>query len=351
MQKAVAQLKNPQDRRFDCGAAGTVLRFLLARLSREQGEFELYGDPRLFARPHQGLLQTLEPLGCLVRATSASSIHMLARGWDLQKPIFVEMHESSQFASSLLLSAWNLPQEFVVRLSAQRSSYSYLQMTIELLKQAGMDIHVNDSTLTIPAQQTLRTAKLAVEADMSSVFAVAAIAAAAGTMELANFFGTSLQPDFYFLKLLKEMGIPVSWDDSTNCLTVRQAEQIKPLSINLNNNPDLFPVLAVLLSRAAGTSQIAGIETLIHKESNRLANTLKLLRTLGFECSYDEGIFTLNGRVEHSYPKRFAFDPDQDHRMAMAAALAYYQGAEIEILNKHVVSKSFPEFWEITKLC
>ena len=42
-----------------------------------------------------------------------------------------------------------------------------------------------------------------------------------------------------------------------------------------------------------------------------------------------------------------AFDPDEDHRMAMAAQVANFGGATFEVMNKEVVAKSFPEFWQI----
>ncbi|MBY0386373.1 3-phosphoshikimate 1-carboxyvinyltransferase, partial [bacterium] len=40
-----------------------------------------------------------------------------------------------------------------------------------------------------------------------------------------------------------------------------------------------------------------------------------------------------------------SFDPDQDHRMAMAAQVANLYGARFQILNPHVVDKSYPQFW------
>ena len=43
------------------------------------------------------------------------------------------------------------------------------------------------------------------------------------------------------------------------------------------------------------------------------------------------------------------FSTDHDHRLAMAAAVANVAGHSIEILDPHVVNKSFPGFWDIVR--
>ena len=67
MLKAVAQIKEGDNKIFECGHAGTVLRFLALRLSRKEGEFTLKGSKRLFSRPQKELLKILNQLGCDVK--------------------------------------------------------------------------------------------------------------------------------------------------------------------------------------------------------------------------------------------------------------------------------------------
>jgi 3-phosphoshikimate 1-carboxyvinyltransferase len=185
--------------------------------------------------------------------------------------------------------------------------------------------------------------KIAVEPDLSSCFALVACAALGGQMMIDNFPSKSWQPDVYFLKLLESMKIPFRHD--LGQLVVGQTEEISPISCDLTNTPDLFPVLSVLLARASGLSVVTGIEHLVYKESNRLENVKQLLQLLGREYSYDEGVFKIYGRSE-TFNAVGDYDPDQDHRMAMAAQVANFGGAQLDIKSKSVVSKSFPEFWE-----
>lgn len=349
MKQAVLQVLDSTSSRFDCGAAGTVFRFLLTRLSREEGEFELFGDERLISRPHHNLFQALRQLGCEIWIEAKSNIRIQSKGWHVEKPLAIDLLHSSQFASGLLLSAWNLPKPLQLQLGSQRNSYSYMQMTIAFLRKLGMEILEEDGRIVVPAYQTLQTENYFVEPDMSSAFALAAMAACCGQLEILQFSKESLQPDFRCVEILQKMG--VSADIRNSVLQVKQAQKLEPFAVDLRNNPDLFPVLAILLSRATGISKITGIETLVYKESNRISNIIDLLSTLGFSCVYQNKEFTLKGQANHEYPPRFSFDPDQDHRLAMAAALAQFQGAEIDILNPTVVDKSFPEFWEILESC
>src|SRR3989442_110409 len=77
----------------------------------------------------------------------------------------------------------------------------------------------------------------------SSMFAVAVAAALYGTAEFTNVGTESLQPDFYFFKILSEMGVLIERQGST--VAVKKG-YLKAGKFSLTNYPDLFPVLAVL---------------------------------------------------------------------------------------------------------
>ncbi len=331
---------------FDCGSAGTTFRFLLTRLSREKGEFTLTGDERLFTRPHHPLLKALEQLGVKTFFESKNCLKIVSQGWSFHQPIVLDLSYSSQFISSLLLSAWKLESDLTLLIGEERNSYSYLQMTIDFLKEMGMEIRQESNRLIIPAEQTLKKKIIEIEPDMSSAFALAAFAAFRGELKLLSFPVQSLQPDSLFVDILKEMGAKVSHDQSDKTLLIQSAP-LKAIQIDLSNQPDLFPVLAVLLSCAEGDSQLTGLKLLNFKESHRLENIQELLSTLGVVTSCRGDQLIIRGQKNYQSREKIVFNPDQDHRMAMAAALAGYQGANIEILHPEVVNKSFPEFWEI----
>ena len=123
------------------------------------------------------------------------------------------------------------------------------------------------------------------------------------------------------------------------------------MNADLTNSPDLFPVLAVLCALTGSKSEICGIDHLRFKESSRLERTRELIEWMGARV---EVVGTNDCRVT-IYPTRtrpvgetaWVFDPDHDHRMAMAAEVARWAGFPIQVKDMKVVSKSFPEFMQI----
>lgn len=330
---------------YYCGDGGTTFRFLLTRLSRKQRTFELHLSERLASRPHDDLFKSLETLGAQV-IWGKDKVILTARGWGDAHCVEVESDKSSQYLSSLLLSAWGLAQDFKIVMKGTVASSSYFEMTLKILQQMGMELNVQEGQILIPKQQTLKVAEYQVEPDMSSCFAVAALALIGGEAFIQNFPLQSLQPDFAFVEMLKTLGGSLSIEN--NQLSVKQS-LLKPGTFCLEQTPDLFPVLAVLLSGVPGISILSGLEVLKYKESNRVRKTAELLGLMGVKVEVSEQQFKIYGVPPVASTNAFSYDPDHDHRMAMAAGLAQQMGYAVGILSPEVVNKSFPEFWEILK--
>jgi 3-phosphoshikimate 1-carboxyvinyltransferase len=349
MRAAVERLlsEEPGSAPYDCGDAGTVLRFLALRLSRIEGEHTLSGSERLFSRPQKELEKILRQLGCDVEL-GPNFLKMRSYGWRLQGDgLFVSGHESSQFASAVLLSAWEYKSALPMSLTQKVVSEGYFTMTLRLCHKLGMSIHREGHEIVVAPMQSVLARDFTAELDVSSAFAVAALAAMGGTARILNFPERSLQPDSIFTEFFKQMGINATHEGEQ--FKVLRTDHWQGLRADLNGCPDLLPVLAVLCAFASSPSELRGLGHLIFKESNRLQKTQELLKTLGAGADiYENGSTTLKiTPVQSLNTKEFDFDPDHDHRMAMAAALAREKGAKIQIKTPEVVDKSFPEFWQI----
>ena len=204
--------------------------------------------------------------------------------------------------------------------------------------------------LIVPKGQRLLAAPALTEADVSSAFAVAALAAVAGSCHIVNFPLHSLQPDHCFVDVLKQMGVPLTLRDSG--LFVQQAERLLPIEIGLGGAPDLTPVLAVLCALADGKSRLFGAPQLRGKESDRIATTCALLRALSRSHTARQDGVDIVGTPFHDADrgKRFLFDATGDHRLVMAAAVARWAGFPVEVAGLSAVDKSFPEFLSIAQL-
>lgn len=334
---------------LDCGEAGTVFRFMGLRVSREPGVWTLKGSERLMKRPHDEMAFILNQLGVNVDFMPDGVI-ITSEGW--KRPLFpikIPRSRSSQFASGLLLSAWNLPFDLEFEFAGAAVSEGYWQMSLDLARSLGMQIEEpRGGSVRIPANQKIMAAFVDVEPDYSSMFAVVAAALVEGSVDITGVGDRSLQPDYIFMDLLKKMGAPMAMKDGV--LHAHKAKKLLAIEAGFRGCPDLFPVMAVLCGYADGTSILKEAPQLALKESNRLKNTHGLLTSAGVESAIKGEGLVIYGRGMTFIPKDFVFDPDQDHRMAMAAALFRLREPKIKIQNGEVVRKSFPEFWSVLGL-
>jgi 3-phosphoshikimate 1-carboxyvinyltransferase len=342
LRKSLKALK--KSKVFDCGEGGTTLRFLAFRVSRETGSFLLKGTPRLLSRPQTEIQKILKQVGVEVRFEK-KGLRIISKGWKQPaKPLAVSAKDSSQFLSALFLNAWNLDFDLKIKVQGKITSESYFTMTLQQLKDLGFKYSKRGNVFTIKKAQKVKAKSYLVESDLSSLFSVASFAAISGKAYFLDFPTKSLQPDLAFTKIFKHLGIPSA--QKKNQFRVNSPKKLKAIKANLQNSPDLFPVLAVVCSFASGKSVLFGAPQLALKESNRIEKTAELLTKSGISCRTRKDGIEIQGQSGSLKPQSFSFDPDKDHRLAMAAAILKYFGQNIKIKDPEVVRKSFPEFWK-----
>lgn len=359
MKSALASLLGKDDgETADCGSAGTTLRFLALRASRISGTHYLSGSRRLFERPQDELVHLIRQLGCEAELSS-QRLTIRGSGWRIpEEGLVIDRSVSSQFASGVLLSAWDLPVPLRMRFAGDIVSESYFAMTVELVQRAGLRMTRPASTeLVVEPRSRLVPQTIVAESDLSSAFSVAALAAVAGRAEFESYPARSLQPDGVFVEILRRMGCRVEFVEVGDVLMVeRPSGNLRPIDWDLRESPDLFPVLSVVCAFADGRSRLHGAPHLAHKESNRIEKSAELIRIMGRESRAIEGGLEIEGRAPDAKPVDrddacqkiiSVYDTDHDHRLAMAAAVARAGGVAVRILHPEVVTKSFPEFFDI----
>ena len=105
---------------FKVREGGTTLRFLVARVSRQPGSYQVQLGARLAARPHDDLFAALSQLG-VETELSDGLLKIRTQGWQGSK-VSVDAARSSQFASSLLLSSVDLPEGLQIEIKALAGS-------------------------------------------------------------------------------------------------------------------------------------------------------------------------------------------------------------------------------------
>lgn len=337
LKKALIQFKN-NETEFYAGLGGTTFRFLAFRISRKPGTYLIRADQKLLSRPQGEIVNVLNQLGVEAKLTEAGlKIH--TTGWKCPATsLKVETNESSQFLSAVALSSVDLDFDLNIIHEQKIISEGYFQMTLDLLRSVGIQ--------NGKAHQTIQSNHLQGEIDISSAFALIAAAILNGNVEIKNWNQNFTQPDIQFINFLKTMGIQFSIEN--NCFKVLRQSNYKCLKADLSSCPDLFPVLSVLCAFAEGESHLFNAPQLKHKESDRIEKTTELLRRCGFEVKKLNDGLMISGDPTKVYKARdiIIFDPDHDHRMAMAAGLLILKGFPIQLSDKNVVNKSYPQFFQ-----
>ena len=324
------------------GNAGTAMRFLAGWLAFTPGRFMLHGERRMHARPIGDLVEVLHSIGAEIEYVEREGYPPLrVRGKKMRGgfDVSISASTSSQFASSLMMAGSTLPGGMTLHI-VSLASEPYIEITADILRSFGakVDRRGNDIHVSGP---TLRCARYEVEGDYSSAsYWFAAAAATSGSIRATGVKQRSAQGDARFLPILEAMGCRVEWREGE--VHVRGPAQLSGGRFDCNATPDIVPTLAAIAPLASSPVEIVNVANLRVKESDRLATVTSELRRLG--ATVEERNDSLH--IEPGWSdSAAAVETHEDHRIAMAFAIAGLARGGVTIANEQVVSKSYPSFW------
>ncbi|MFA6150480.1 MAG: 3-phosphoshikimate 1-carboxyvinyltransferase [Chitinophagaceae bacterium] len=328
---------------INCGESGLSARLFTPVAGLSEAVNTIEGSGSLRKRPMTFFKNVLEELNVKLPDFNGH-IPFTIQGPLQPKNITVDGSLSSQFISGILLAFANSTKHTVQICVQNLVSKPYIDMTLEILEEFGCKIDCDDYKIFTVEPKPFsekRAIEITVESDWSSAAFWIAAATISGSVTLSGLNEKSKQADKALLEIIKETGAVVRWENGD---LIIQSAQLNALDADLTDAPDLFPVLAVLAASCKGKSKLKGLHRLVHKESNRGESIAGLLSQLEvvFEIVDDEIVIT--GRKK--FPPIIYKCPN-DHRMAMAAALAVMNSkGAIEIENAECVNKSYPDFWK-----
>ena len=331
------------------GNNGTGVRFLLAQLAATPGSWRLDGTGRLRERPVAPLVAALLQLGARIAAAdpsqggAAPALPLEIVGGGVRGgEVTLDAAVSSQFVSALMLLAPRLPGGLTIRLAAPPTSRPYLELTAEVLARFGAQVAWRGPLELVVPGGGLEPAVFEVEGDWSAAaFPMAAAALTGGTVEVVGVRRDSRQGDAAIVRLLEGIGCSVTASEEG----VRVAgPATRPLVASLRDTPDLFPPLAVVAAVVGG--RLEGLSGLAVKESDRLAVMTELLQRLGFAVSAQGGSFRADAAPPPARAPAEPLSPADDHRVAMALAVAGSVIPHLRVAKAGCVAKSWPRFWE-----
>ena len=336
------KLSTPKEDIF-IGNAGTAMRFLTTFSALAPGKTRLDGDERMRQRPLADLLDCLTQMG--VKAVSANDNGCppidIAGGEVPGGDIQLAGDKSSQYLTSILLSAPYFKDDTCIHIQGDLTSKSYADITLDIMKTFG--VHVDNESyqrFKVKAGDYYKAQTYQVESDWSSAsYFLAAAAVTGGEVTLTDINPHSVQGDAQFTSVLEKMGCRV--EKKANALHIK-GNPLRGITINMNNMPDAVQTLAVIALFAEGETVIEGIGNLRIKETDRISALANELTRLGAGVEAGEDFLI----IRPGDYKGAEVETYDDHRMAMSFAVAGLKIPGVRIKDPKCVEKSFPDFFQ-----
>ena len=307
--------------------SGTAARFLTTFLSCRSGSWLLTGTERMKQRPIKPLVEALRGLGASIQyAEKEDFLPLKIEGKSISGgKVQIEMNQSSQFASSLLLAAPMWPQGLEMELLGDLSSLPYLSMTLAMMRHFGADVERNGRTIIVKSK-SYQPASFKVSSDWSAAsywYEIAALSEAC-KIRLRGLSMITLQGDVIIADWMSQLGVGTYLENDSIVLKKIPFER-RSFCFDFSQHPDLYPTMAAACAGLDVEATFTGLDNLALKESNRVKAMQTELAKLGNSLLH--------------------FCAHNDHRVVMALAPLALLYGPVTFDHPEVVEKSYPNFW------
>ena len=323
---------------LDCGESGSTLRFFIPIAAVGNINAIFVGKGKLPQRPIGIFTEALPKAGTVCKTEGGLPLEIKGQ---LKSGIFeIPGNVSSQFITGLLLALPILEGDSEIVLTSPLESVGYIAMTIRTMKQFGVNIQATEKGWHIKGGQSYKTCDYTTDGDWSQAAFFMVLGAVSGKVTVKGVAKDSTQGDKKCAEILARFGAKVTQLD--NEVTVEKGE-LKAITVDASQIPDLVPVLSVCAAFAEGTTKIINAERLRIKECDRLKATAELLNNLGGKVKELSdgleitGVSSLKGGNVNGY---------NDHRIVMSAAVCAARSDEdITATFAMSINKSYPDFY------
>lgn len=324
---------------LDCAESGLCIRMFTPISGLLEEEITLNASCSLLKRPLK-MVEALTALGvtCL---TDRGFAPVQVRGRIGSGRISINGFESSQFLTGLLMTLPLCSGDSYITVTALKSK-PYIELTIDIMRRFGVAVsHNNDLTeFHIKGDQHYKPCMCAIEGDWSGAAFFLVAGALAGSIKVKGLNPDSYQADKVVMEALIKAGAQV---EMKNDYIFVAKDRLNAFEFDAGDCPDLFPPLVALGAGCADKSVIYGVERLKHKESNRGLALVEEFSKIGIKIRVFEDRMEIAGGNRRGG----TVDSHNDHRIAMACAIAAFAGqGDVIVERPACVSKSFPSFFE-----
>ncbi|HWQ03490.1 MAG TPA: 3-phosphoshikimate 1-carboxyvinyltransferase [Candidatus Nitrosotenuis sp.] len=340
-------------RKLDAGNSGTTMRLLAGVLAGQPFDSEITGDSSLRRRPMRRVIEPLAQMGAEIRARNGEFAPLEIYGRSLRAVRYELPVASAQVKSAILLAGLMAEGETQVIEPVRTRDHTELALV-----EFGVDLRKGMRSTTICGPAKLQPRSLTVPGDFSSAIFFLAAALVVPESQLVV-SGVGLNPTrTAALDVLASMGAPIHL---TN-LSLMHGEVVGDVSIRhaplrggrvtgptIPQLIDELPVLAALGPFTEEGIEIRDAKELRVKESDRISVLAENLRRFGATVEEFEDGLRVSGRASTTLSGA-EVDPNGDHRMAMALAVAALGArGDSRIRDAQCAAVSFPGFFSTLK--
>jgi len=328
-----------RETKLNCGESGLAIRMFSPIAALYHAEITMVGANSLKNRPMGMIEEALSQLG--VKCTSTNgflplTIHGPIRGGHCE----IDGSVSSQLLTGLLIALPLASRDSEIKVRNLKSK-PYIDMTIQLLRSFGIMVECSDYELfRIKGKQKYISRKYSVESDWSGGAFLLVAGAINGNLNIQGLHSDSKQSDMAVLSALEKAGAMMKINGDQIDIS---KSKLKAFDFDATESPDLFPPLVSLASYCKGISEIKGVSRLVYKESDRAKTLQEEFGKMNIQIAIAGDIMKITG----GQPKGARVESHDDHRIAMAAAVAAL-GAQgtVSIRDSQCVAKSYPGFFD-----
>ena len=322
--------------------SGTTMRIAIGIASLFSEEIILTGDTSLQKRPMQPLLDALSSIGAKCSSTNGNP-PIKIKGSIIGGDIRIPGNLSSQFISSLLISAPLTKNGINLTIEGDLVSKPYLDATIATMRKFGVSVQT-----LIPYKkynitpQIYKNTTFSVPIDFSSLALLLSCTVLNGEdVVIKGSMGNLPQGDEAFIDFLEQLGVSVTIND--NEIKIKSPEKLKGGKFDLRNSPDLLPPLAILSLISSKPIEIVNVKHARLKETDRIAILARELPKIGIKVYEKEDGLILESSDSLMGAK---LDSENDHRLFMAFCIAGTYIGNCIVTDSKSVEVSYPNFIE-----
>ena len=341
-------------------AAGTAMRFMTAYLSVMPGAHTLTGTERMKHRPIGILVDALRSLGADIKYTDTAGFPPLhITGNTLEGGLLaIPGNVSSQYISALLMIGPMLKNGLTLQLTGDIISRPYIDLTLWTMGEFGAEAEWTSADTITVKPKAYMDRDYFIENDWSGASYWYEIVALSNNpdskIKLTGLMDGSKQGDSVTRYIFSLLGVKTAFETKKEgipqTITISQTGRcVSRLEYDFVNSPDLAQTFVVTCAAKGIPFHFKGLSTLKIKETDRIEALKKEMKKLGYVLHDIDGC-ELYWDGERCEPDTTAgIDTYDDHRMALAFAPYALVSDSLTINNPHVVTKSYPRYWDDLK--